>query len=85
MPAPARLTVLKAFPAHLSRIPFDSRHLFSSLPLAVMQVRKAERSAGQNLKRMSWRGEPSSSLAKLGERLEGESDDLLDNTFISES
>ena len=49
----------------MSRIPLLSRHLFSSLPLAVMQALNFYKSTLQNLSRMSWRGDPSSSLAKL--------------------
>ena len=65
LPGPAALTFLKARAAHLSRMFLVGKHLFSSLPLAVMQVLKALTSAWQNLSRMSWRGDPSSSLAKL--------------------
>ena len=64
-PGPAELTVLKALPAQESRIFFVSRHLFSSFPFAVMQVRNPLTSPWQNLSKMSWRGEPSSSRAKL--------------------
>ena len=53
LPGPAALTFLKARAAHLSRMFFVGRHLFSSLPLAVMQALKSLTSDWQNLSRMS--------------------------------
>ena len=49
-----------------------------------MQALKAERSAGQNFYRMSWRGEPSSSLAKLARLIITALSDLLDDGFVGE-
>ena len=80
LPGPAALTFLKARAAHLSRMFFVGRHLFSSLPLAVMQALKSLTSDWQNLSRISWRGEPSSSLAKLRTNQIGAY--LLNDTFV---
>ena len=60
------LTSLKDLEAHLSKIPLDGRHLFSSKLLADMQVLNRVTSDSQNLARMACLGESSSSLGKLG-------------------
>ena len=67
LPAPAVFTTMKASDAHVSSTFLDSRHLFSSNPFATMHARKAPNWSGQNLARMAWRGEASSSLGNLGQ------------------
>ena len=79
------LTCLNALEAHLSKIDFVGRHLFSSKLLAVMQALNVPTSASQNLARMACLGESSSSLGKLMVNMSKRGSKYLqDDSFIDE-